>query len=59
MINRVVNCFFFYVLRLYPEEYREMVYSFLSQCFSPGGVTSQPLPAAADNAEGESKTKSD
>lgn len=45
--------------RLYPEEYREMVYSFLSQCFSPGGVTSQPLPAAADNAEGESKTKSD
>lgn len=36
-----------------------MVYSFLSQCLSPEGVRSQPLPVAADIAEVESKTKSD
>ncbi|XP_045114707.1 transmembrane protein 53-B-like isoform X3 [Portunus trituberculatus] len=52
--------------RVYPEEYREVVYSFLTQCLSQEGVIlSQPQLAAAATAaasptfEGETKTKSD
>lgn len=62
-MTKFIVVLFFVVLRIYPEEYREVVYSFLTQCLSQEGVISQPLPAAAPAAsttpEGETKTKSD
>ena len=49
-------------LRIYPEEYREVVYSFLTLCLSQERIVSQPLltaAAAAITPEADTKTKSD
>ncbi|KAG0730389.1 Transmembrane protein 53-B [Chionoecetes opilio] len=47
--------------RIYPEEYREEVYSFLTQCLSQEAITRQPLSAAAaaTTAQAQAKNKSD